>query len=311
MNDYGKMKALLHEYLEDYKKEAEDEKDPNETAGVTQTGLGKEMTEDAKEDLPEGTAAGESASTEGDSSGESQIVNPPVVHKSDSPEEDEEVLEDKALKKAAAAQIRFELGLMHMIDRAFETEAVKTASDVSTYEDYGLTAKEAAEAWRGVHLQQIMEAFDVGPKTANEMLDQLAEEDPAAVLPPEAFSDEDADDILAAAAEADAEEALDEDYDDYDDYEDGGDVDEVLVGALAEALEDMQDEGLSQEEALATVMEELEIEPEDLMEAVVEDLREQGMEDDEIMEIAELVEELSEDGVTAEELAEILSGDVE
>ena len=51
------------------------------------------------------------------------------------------------------------------------------------------------------------------------------------------------------------------------------------------------------------------ITPEDLMETVVEDLREQGLSDEEIVDVAETVDQLQAEGFTPEDLAEALQAE--
>lgn len=312
MNDYTKMKATLEKYLTEFKKEAE-ATDPNETKADevgSQGEAGKAMTKEIQDNLPAGTAVGGVNSTAGTSDGEPKVVNPVTPQTSEDPGDDMALL-DANTKKAHAAQIRFEAGLINMIDQLFEAEAAKTAAEqaakTASAPRTTSSVEEAARAWRVNHVEQVMKAFGLDAKRANEIVDALAETDPAAVLPPEALTDGDADAILAAAAEADAQAALGE-----GDGADGGEEDEAAaVEAIAEALGELQESGLSQDEAIAAILEEVGATPEDLAEIVVENLHEQGLGDEEITNLAATVEGLQAEGATPEEIMAALSGEPE
>lgn len=311
LNDVKSMKNTLDRFLAVYRKEAEEglnknlapnEENTDETSG--QGEAGKAMSTDVKEAIPAGTDVGGATTSAGDVTGD-KIVNPESPTKTESPDEDMAVLEQNnpALKKACAAQLRFEAAVMNMIDNLFEQEAAKTASAPMTT----LSVEEAAKAWHDAHVDQLVNAFGVSPKIANEMLEEIAETDPAALLPPEALSEGDADAILAAAAEADAAEAGEAEVDDQDSTETG--ADEEAVASLTEAIEELEAEGFSQDEIVGTLMEDAGITPEDLMETVVEDLREQGLSDEEIADVAETVDQLQAEGFTPEDLAEALQAE--
>lgn len=310
LNDIKGMKNTLDRFLAVYRKEAEEEKGlnadlaPNEENAdevASQGAAGKEMTAEAKKGVPAGTEAGGTATSAGDVTGD-KVVNPENPETTEAPDEDMDTLEknNPALKKACAAQIRFEAAVMDMIDKLFEQEASKTASEQRTT----TSPEEAARAWHQAHVAQLVNAFGVTPKIANEMLAELAETDPEAVLPPEALSEGDADAILAAAAEEDALAAAPEAAGEPE--APAGNEDEEAVMALTEAIESLQAEGFSQEEIVGTLMEEAGVTPEDMMETVVEDLREQGLSDEDIVSVAETVDQLSAEGVTPDELAEAL-----
>lgn len=311
LNDVKSMKNTLDRFLAVYRKEAEEglnkslapnEENTDETSG--QGEAGKAMSADVKAAIPAGTDVGGATTSAGDVAGD-KIVNPESPTKTESPDEDMAVLEQNnpALKKACAAQLRFEAAVMNMIDNLFEQEAAKTASAPMTT----LSVKEAAKAWHVAHVDQLVNAFGVSPKIANEMLEEIAETDPAALLPPEALSEDDADAILAAAAEADAAEAGEAEVDDQDSTETG--ADEEAVASLTEAIEELEAEGFSQDEIVGTLMEDAGITPEDLMDTVVEDLREQGLSDEEIADVADTVDQLQEEGFTPEDLAEALQAE--
>ena len=311
LNDVKSMKNTLDRFLAVYRKEAEEglnkslspnEENTDETSG--QGEAGKAMSADVKAAIPAGTDVGGATTSAGDVTGD-KIVNPESPTKTESPDEDMAVLEQNnpALKKACAAQLRFEAAVMNMIDNLFEQEAAKTASAPMTT----LSVKEAAKAWHVAHVDQLVNAFGVSPKIANEMLEEIAETDPAALLPPEALSEDDADAILAAAAEADAAEAGEAEVDDQDSTETG--ADEEAVASLTEAIEELEAEGFSQDEIVGTLMEDAGITPEDLMDTVVEDLREQGLSDEEIADVADTVDQLQAEGFTPEDLAEALQAE--
>lgn len=311
LNDVKSMKNTLDRFLAVYRKEAEEglnkslapnEENTDETSG--QGEAGKAMSADVKAAIPAGTDVGGATTSAGDVAGD-KIVNPESPTKTESPDEDMAVLEQNnpALKKACAAQLRFEAAVMNMIDNLFEQEAAKTASAPMTT----LSVKEAAKAWHVAHVDQLVNAFGVSPKIANEMLEEIAETDPAALLPPEALSEDDADAILAAAAEADAAEAGEAEVDDQDSTETG--ADEEAVASLTEAIEELEAEGFSQDEIVGTLMEDAGITPEDLMDTVVEDLREQGLSDEEIADVADTVDQLQAEGFTPEDLAEALQAE--
>lgn len=311
LNDVKSMKNTLDRFLAVYRKEAEEglnknlapnEENTDETSG--QGEAGKAMSADVKAAIPAGTDVGGATTSAGDVTGD-KVVNPESPTKTESPEEDMAVLEQNnpALKKACAAQLRFEAAVMNMIDNLFEQEAAKTASAPMTT----LSVEEAAKAWHDAHVDQLVNAFGVSPKVANEMLEEIAETDPAALLPPEALSEDDADAILAAAAEADAAEAGEAEVVDQDSTE--AVADEEAVASLTEAIQELEAEGFSQEEIVGTLMEDAGITPEDLMETVVEDLREQGLSDEEIVDVAETVDQLQAEGFTPEDLAEALQAE--
>lgn len=302
MNEYEKMKKTLNNFLTEFKKEGT-ELAPNETLvgqgdGDGQGAAGKAMSDDIKANIPAGTATGGGQTTSSIASPETGIVNPQTVKKSETPGDDMAILENESIKKASAAQVRFEVGVLNMIDRMFNEQASKTASD---NQSGASNVEESAKAWRKYHISQIKGAFGCSWKEASELVDQLAEEDPAAVMPPEAMSGQEADDILAAAAEGDAASA------DGGDGGDGGAEDEEAVAALTETVEMLQEQGHSQEEVMQIIMDETGLTPEDLMDTVVEDLRAQGLGDEDIAGIADEVEAMQADGVTPEELAEMLS----
>lgn len=315
LNDVKSMKNTLDRFLAVYRKEAEEglnkslapnEENTDETSG--QGEAGKAMSADVKAAIPAGTDVGGATTSAGDVTGD-KIVNPESPTKTESPDEDMAVLEQNnpALKKACAAQLRFEAAVMNMIDNLFEQEAAKTASAPMTT----LSVKEAAKAWHVAHVDQLVNAFGVSPKIANEMLEEIAETDPAALLP-EALSEDDADAILAAAAEADAAEAGEAEageaeVDDQDSTETG--ADEEAVASLTEAIEELEAEGFSQDEIVGTLMEDAGITTEDLMDTVVEDLREQGLSDEEIADVADTVDQLQAEGFTPEDLAEALQAE--
>lgn len=308
LNDIKGMKNTLDRFLAVYRKEAEEEKGlnadlaPNEEnvdEVASQGAAGKAMTAEVKKSVPPGTEVGGAVTSAGDVTGD-KVVNPETPATTEAPDEDMETLEmnNPALKKACAAQIRFEAAVMDMIDKLFEQEASKTAAEKHTT----TSPEEAAKAWHQAHVTQLVNAFGVTPKIANEMLAELAETDPEAVLPPEALSEGDADAILAAAAEEDALAAAPEGEPEAP----AGDEDAEAIAALTEAIESLEAEGFSQEEIVGTLMEETGVTPEDMMETVVEDLRSQGLSDEDIAGIAETVDQLSAEGVTPEELAEAL-----
>ena len=320
MKDYKAIKSSLADFLETYKKEAED---PNRAAltpedikegkpattevdkgdGTQQGAAGTETTKEIKANLPPGTAVGEGASTATSPEAKAQTeFSPATTTESGSPEDDMEEYanQPEALKKAAAAQIRFEVGLMNMIDNLFETQASKTASE----DDVVQSIQQAAQAWKQHHIAQVMEAFGCSAKVASDVLDELAVQDPEAVLPPEALSDEDADGILAAAAEADAagaEGELEGDEGDEPSEED-------LQDAIVEAINTMEAEGMPQEEIMAEVMAETGLTEEDMVETIIEGLQEQGLSDEDIQELADEVDALQAEGVTPEDLAATLQG---
>ena len=342
MRDYAEIKSTLANFLATYKKEAED---PNREAlvpedlkegapatteapkgdGKDQGAAGKETAKEIKNSLPPGTAAGEPPTltdTTDNATAPEGIVNPATAKVSESPEDDMARLDnqDVALKKASAAQIKFEVGLMNMIDRWFDQAASKTAADEATKvaADEDAVAKgiiQAATAWKNHHINQVVQAFGCSPKIASDMLDQLAEEDPEAILPPEAISEEEADDVLAAAAEADAASAADtvdpEQAAELGDglaaegapgAEGGEGSDEDMQAALEEAVVELRDQGLSPEEILSGVMEASGMAPEDMIDAVVTEMKGQGLSDEEIADLADQVDQLQAEGVTAADL---------
>ena len=146
---------------------------------------------------------------------------------------------DANVKKAYAQNYLLGNRLMDVIDRQFEAANAYAYSKQASDEDAQLAyaIKCAAEAQKEQHVAQVMQLLGCSAKVANDLLNQVAEEDPEAVMPAESMDEADADEILAQAAQEDADAAQDEA--DAEAEEGDGEVDEE---ALAEEIQGVMDQ---------------------------------------------------------------------
>lgn len=337
MTDYEKSRAALADFLATYGKCAEDPnreglvpedikegkpqtEEVNKGDGMQQGAAGKETAADIKAHVPAGTSVEGSRVNSGDSTAGPKVEGEYKVETAQAPDEDIKKMDsiDVNVKKAAAQNILLGSRLMDVIDREFELAdamASKSASDGEL--QLMLAIKQAAEAQKEQHVAQVMAMLGCSAKVANELLNQVAEEDPAAVMPAETMDEADADAILAQAAEEDAEgleDYEDEEFEDEDeDFEDEEDLEdeEIDEDALAEEIQGVIDqltaEGYDEEEVASAILEDAGITSDDIAEMISEELANQGMSPEESAALVSELESLQEEGVTPDDLANALS----
>ena len=243
-------------------KKQTDETDKGTGNTGEQGALGKEMANEVKNVAPAGASVENAPSNGGDSTAVG-ITAPPSVTESPSPADDSSKMDnvDPRVKEAAAEYATFyrlSNAVVDLIDGYFDQNAAKNASD--------LAAKEAADRQaiqqRAVEMKQAHIAFlcdrtGCTPKEANDLLNKLADENPAAILPPEALSDEEINATLADAAAQDAAgagvppegETPVEGGAPVDGGMPGeGEVDPQMVEELQGVIDELQQEGFSEEE---------------------------------------------------------------
>lgn len=336
--DFHRTKSALTDFLATFQKLAED---PNRE-GVQPDDVkdGKPQTDE--KDLGDGTAAqgaagketsaeikansapaGTSVEGERTNAGEaSAYVKDPKANNTsptttaESPEEDIDKMDsiDPSIKKACAQQIILESRIMDILDRQFNDMAAKTAS--ASRAPVAKTAAEAevqeaaaiiaaAQAYKAAHVKGLSEAIGCTAKVANDILNQVADEDPTAVLPEDTLSDADAEAILAEAAAADAAQA--EGAPEITD-EDEAALAEQISAELQPIIEEMQAEGYSDQEIVSAILEEGGISEDEVVDLAIGKLEEQGFTPEESAELIQSLGELQQQGATPEELAAVLGG---
>lgn len=341
--NYKEVHSKLRNFLDQYKKIAED---PNRTApteedlkegqpqttevnkgdGTKQGPAGKEMAAEVKNNsVGTGNSVEDGKTNTGKSPDDgNEATNTSPATTSTSPDEDIDKMKnvDPSIKKAYAQQYLLENSVMDVIDRYFTN---KTASQQQAVKE-DLEVKEAAdivrtaEAYKLAHIQGLSEALGISSKLANDILNQVADENPAAVFPSEALSDADAEALLAEAAAADAGAADSVPAEDYEEnYEEGdeggegadGEDDAAMTQAIAAELEpviqQLADEGFSEEEIASAILEEGGVTEEDIVDMAVGELANQGYNEDEAVQIIESLGQLQQGGATPEELAQVLN----
>lgn len=200
--------GLTPEDMTEGKKQT-DETDKGTGNAQAQGELGKEMANEVKQVAPEGASVENAPGNSGDSTAVG-IDNPPAVSVSESPADDISKMDNvpPEVKQAAAEYAHFyRLGnaVIDMIDQCFDQNAAKNASDLAAKEAADVQAiQQRAREMKQAHIAYICQNTGCTPKQANDLLNKIAEENPAAILPPEALSDEDIQTTLADAAAADA-----------------------------------------------------------------------------------------------------------
>lgn len=243
-------------------KKQTDEADKGTGNAGEQGALGKEMANEVKNVAPSGASVENAPSNGGDSTAVG-ITAPPAVTESPSPADDISKMDnvDPRVKEAAAEYATFyrlSNAVVDLIDGYFDHNAAKNASD--------LAAKEAADRQaiqqRAVEMKQAHIAFlcdrtGCTPKEANDLLNKLADENPAAILPPEALTDEEINATLADAAAQDAAAAGvppegGAPVDGGAPVEGGmpgeGEVDPQMVEEVQSVIDELQQEGFTEEE---------------------------------------------------------------
>lgn len=354
--DYHKTKASLQDFLAKYQKMAEDpnrkalepedvkegkpqttEVDKGDGGTAVQGEAGKETAAETKKSVPEGTGVEDGPVNSGPNPDmeQAKATGTSPVTTTASPDEDIEAMKnvDPAVKKAFAQQIILESRIMDILDRQFNELAAKNANQQAEKEVEEKTAekvvsKEAAEAQlaariiesaeqhKMAHVKGLMEATGCTAKEANDILNAVADEDPSAILPAETLSDEDAEAILAEAAELDAAEAAEATGETGEAAGEAGEAAvsedvqaEELEAALAPVIAELQEAGYGDQEILQAILEEGGITEEDLVDAAVEQLVSEGLTEEESMQVIEELAELQANGATPEDLAAILSGE--
>ena len=333
MTDYNKTRSALADFLSEYGKLAEDPnragvtpdelkegkpqtEEVNKGDGMDQGAPGTEMQKEIKENsVPEGTSVEGDRKNDGVSNGGPKVEGSYNVTVSESPADDISKMEnvDPAIKKAMAQNILLGNRILQVIDQEFERaniQASKTASENNMIQ--GIIS--AAEQMKESHVRQVMEAFGCDSKTANDLMDTVAMSDPTAVLPPETMSDEDAEAILneagadaaladeaAAAADADAEAAGAEAVEG-EEVPDAAAIEEEL----ASVVDQLSQEGYSEDEIATAIMEEMGITQDDVVGLVMDEFKNQGLSDEEAAQVVEELAALQEQGVTPEQLAAAL-----
>ena len=341
MTDYEKSRATLQDFLNTYGKCAEDPnraglvpedmkegkpqtEEVTEGNGLQQGAAGKETAADIKAHVPAGTSVEGSRVNSGDSTSGPKVEGEYKVETAQAPDEDIEKMDsvDVNVKKAAAQNILLGSRLMDIIDREFEMADAISTKQASEEAQLMYAIKCAAERQKEIHVAQVMEMLGCSAKVANELLNQVAEEDPAAVMPAESMGEEEADAILAQAAQEDVDAAeedyddMEEDYEDMDeDYEDMEDAEEdaedVDVEALGEEIQSVIDqltaEGYDEGEVAQAILEDAGITEDDIAEMIAENLAEEGLSPEDSAALVSELEGLQEEGVTPEDLAGALS----
>lgn len=336
--DFHRTKSALTDFLATFQKLAED---PNRE-GVEPDDVKEGKPQTDEKDLGDGTAAqgaagketsaeikansapsGTSVEGEHTNAGEaSAYVKDPKANNTsptttaESPAEDIDKMDsiDPSIKKACAQQIILESRIMDILDRQFNEMAAKTASaarapvaktaaEAEVQEAAAIIA--AAQAYKAAHVKGLSEAIGCTAKVANDILNQVADEDPTAVLPEDTLSDADAEAILAEAAAADAAQA--EGAQEFTD-EDEAALAEQISAELQPIIEEMQAEGYSDQEIVSAILEEGGISEEEVVDLAIGKLVEQGFTPEESAELIQSLGELQQQGATPEELAAVLSG---
>jgi hypothetical protein len=325
--DFHRTKSALTDFLATFQKLAED---PNRE-GVEPDDVKEGKPQTDEKDLGDGTAAqgaagketsaeikansapsGTSVEGEHTNAGEaSAYVKDPKANNTsptttaESPAEDIDKMDsiDPSIKKACAQQIILESRIMDILDRQFNEMAAKTAAEAEVQEAAAIIA--AAQAYKAAHVKGLSEAIGCTAKVANDILNQVADEDPTAVLPEDTLSDADAEAILAEAAAADAAQA--EGAQEFTD-EDEAALAEQISAELQPIIEEMQAEGYSDQEIVSAILEEGGISEEEVVDLAIGKLVEQGFTPEESAELIQSLGELQQQGATPEELAAVLGG---
>ena len=348
--NYNRVHENLRNFLDSYKKVAED---PNRGT-VTPEDL-KEgepaTTEVSKGDGtnqgPAGTAMANEVKTNSVTNGtsvENGVKNTGTAEQpvnaanntspsttTESPEDDIDKMKnvDPAIKKAYAQQLVLENSVMDVIDRHFRAKTASTAKAAPAQNGFSdRDIKEAseiirvAEAHKRAHIAGLSRTVGCSAKVASDILNAVADENPAAVLPADAMSDADAEAILAEAAAADAEGAgMEEGAPPIEEgagmeegipAEGGEDFDEVaraeeIAAELEPIIEQLASEGFSEEEIASSIMEEGGITEEDVVAMAMDELANQGFSEEESTELIQALGEMQEQGATPDELAEVLN----
>lgn len=332
MTDYEKSRAALQDFLSNYGKLAEDPnreglvpedikegkpqtEEVNKGDGSAQGAAGKETAADIKANVPAGTSVEGDRVNSGSSVDGPKVTGSYNVSNSSSPDEDLSEMEsvDASVKKAYAQNYLLGNRLMDIIDRNFEAANAYAYSKQASDDDMQLAyaIKCAAEAQKEEHVAQVMQALGCSAKVANELLNQVAEEDPEAVMPAESMDEADADAILAQAAQEDADAAAEDDYAAADEGGEGEVDEEALAEEIQGVIDQLTEEGYDEGEIAQAILEDAGVTEDDIAEMISENLAEQGLDPEESAQLIDELQGLQEQGVTPDDLAEALSQDEE
>lgn len=327
MTDYEKSRAALQDFLSTYGKLAEDPnregltpddikegkpqtEEVNKGDGSAQGAAGKETAADIKANVPAGTSVEGDRVNSGSSVDGPKVTGTYDVSNSSAPDEDLSKMDsvDANVKKAYAQNYLLGNRLMDVIDRQFEAANAYAYSKQASDEDAQLAyaIKCAAEAQKEQHVAQVMQLLGCSAKVANDLLNQVAEEDPEAVMPAESMDEADADAILAQAAQEDADAAQDEA--DVEAEEGDGEVDEeALAEEIQGVMDQLQEEGYDENEIAQAILEDAGVTEDDVAEMIAEHLEDQGLDPEQSAQLIEELQGLQEEGVTPDDLADALS----
>lgn len=367
------------------------EVDKGDGGAQEQGALGKEMANEVKQVAGEGGSVENAPENSGDSTAVG-IKDPVDYSVSQSPDEDINKMENvpDEVKQANiwnASFIRLSNAVVDQIDQIFEENAAKNASEDAA--DKAALIKRAQEM-KALHIDFLVKNYGCTPKQANDILNDVADNNPAAILPPETIAPEEADAIIADAAAQDAGAAPAEDggapLEEGGAPEDGdidaqidafiqeaqaqGLSDDEIADALEQAVQEvsaeeggaepaaeeapaeepkvaadptlaapaepadggvdagaapegdieavqaqmedivnqLQQDGYSQQEIAEAMMEEMGITPDEAVDMVVQDLCDKGFSPEEAQELLSNLGELEQQGVTPEQFAQALEG---
>lgn len=229
-----------------------DETDKGDGGTTEQGALGKEMANEIKKVAPEGGSVENAPENRGDSTA-TGIHDPAPYTVSPSPADDIDKMDnvDPNVKQAAAEYAHFfRLGnsVVDLIDQWFDQNAAKNASDMAAKEaaDVREIQKRAYEM-KCAHINFLCQQTGCSPKQASDLLNKLADENPTAILPPEALSDEEIQTTLEDAANADAAAAAAEDGGAPVTTDDAG-VDPEMEAEVDAVVQELQNQGFSDDE---------------------------------------------------------------
>ncbi len=339
--DYKKVQAGLQDFLSQYSKVAEEETtvaDP-----TIQAAAGTETQKEIAANVPEGHSVQDAIENDGSSKEEPKVETAPIPKvETDDPSKDNEANgSEAAIKKAHAQQYLLGTAVLKTIDTFFNNAATKEAAveEVAAPSEFAqkvasvMAAKQAdntqleeivktAESYKVAHVNNLVETLGVDIKVANEIMNQVAETNPEAILPPETMSPEEAEAIMAEAsadiegdpaaeesanaAMADAEGVLaPEEGVEEAPMEEGVDAD-AMAAELEPVVAQLKEEGFEDEEIMNALMEEAGISDEDVVEFMAESLTEQGLAPEEAEGLIGELQELAAAGVKPEELAQMI-----
>ena len=300
--------------------------------GTSQGKPGSEMSTEVTANLPAGTSISGGKTNQEVTDAEAMIkknlpagtanTTAPKVIVSPDPSKDNEVNgTDESIKKAYAQNILLGSRILGVVERRFK--AADAAQAAQTPE--ALAKKQAADEQamfndivnaaceqKEIHVREVMKAFGVSAKAANDIMNEVASEDPTAVLPPDTMPPEQAESILAGAGGAPDPTAARAVADDAGNASDagaatgGGDLDPAMVQELQSKIEELKSEGFSEEEIAEAFLKDAGMSGDDLVNMLVEEFKSKGLSHEEAQQLVQELQSLQEQGVTPEQLQEVL-----